>query len=174
MFDLQLPLTCIPWTTLSNPCNKVRGKYMCKEVFLRLPSCVFLRASVFIFVSLWCYMNQQMTIQHSDTSMSLAMDLVDLLGLMPLMTWISPINLGVLFWSERSERSFRAAVLPNLFRIIYFIIDTLTLRILRIGTSRNIKTCCFQISRGVKYVIEQPTLQTLPNWLYFAVQETKP
>ena len=29
-----------PWTTLSNPCNKVRGKYNWKEVFLRLPSCV--------------------------------------------------------------------------------------------------------------------------------------
>ena len=26
---------------LSNPCNKVRGKYICKEVFLRLPSCFF-------------------------------------------------------------------------------------------------------------------------------------
>ena len=24
-----------PWTTLSNPCNKVRGKYVVKEVFLR-------------------------------------------------------------------------------------------------------------------------------------------
>ena len=29
------------WTTLSNPCNKVRGKYICKEV-----SCVFLTACV--------------------------------------------------------------------------------------------------------------------------------
>ena len=40
MFGLQHPLTCKPWTTLSNPCNKVRGKYICKEVFLCLPSCV--------------------------------------------------------------------------------------------------------------------------------------
>ena len=43
-------VTCIlshanPWTTLSNPFNKVRGKYNCKEVFLRLPSCVILPAS---------------------------------------------------------------------------------------------------------------------------------
>ena len=37
---LQHPLTCKPWTTLSNPCNKVSGKYICKEV-----SCVFLLAS---------------------------------------------------------------------------------------------------------------------------------
>ena len=29
------------WTTLSNPCNKVRGKYICKEV-----SCIFLTACV--------------------------------------------------------------------------------------------------------------------------------
>ena len=55
MFGLQHPLTCISWTTLSNPCNKVRGKYVVKEVFLCLPSCVvyscvFLRASVFIII----------------------------------------------------------------------------------------------------------------------------
>ena len=47
MFGLQYPLTCKPWTTLSNPCNKGRGKYNCKEVFLccfflRFPSCVCL------------------------------------------------------------------------------------------------------------------------------------
>ena len=42
-------LTCKPWTTLSNPCNKVRGKYNCKEVFL-LP--FFMRLSVCI--CLWC------------------------------------------------------------------------------------------------------------------------
>ena len=34
MFDLQLPLTVKPHTTFSNPCNKVRGKYIVKEVFL--------------------------------------------------------------------------------------------------------------------------------------------
>ena len=43
-----------PWTTLSSPCNKVRGEYFSKEVFLHLnPSCVFLRASVSIIESLW-------------------------------------------------------------------------------------------------------------------------
>ena len=47
MFGLQHPLTCKPSTTLSNPCNKVRGEYFSKEVFLCLPSCVF------IVVSLW-------------------------------------------------------------------------------------------------------------------------
>ena len=40
MFGLQHPLTCKPWTNFSNPCNKVRGKYVVKEVFLRFPSCV--------------------------------------------------------------------------------------------------------------------------------------
>ena len=45
MFGIQHPLTCKPWTTLSNPCNKERGEYNCKEVFmrpsfLRFPSCV--------------------------------------------------------------------------------------------------------------------------------------
>ena len=38
-------------TTFSNLCNKGRGKYFVKEVFLRLPSCVFLPASVFIVAS---------------------------------------------------------------------------------------------------------------------------
>ena len=50
MFGLQHPLTCNPSTTLSNPCNKERGEYVVKEVFLRLPSCVFLDTS-FIIVS---------------------------------------------------------------------------------------------------------------------------
>ena len=49
MFGLQYPLTCNPSTTLSNPCNKVRGKYVVKEAFLR-PS--FLRP---LFVRLFNY-----------------------------------------------------------------------------------------------------------------------
>ena len=48
MFGLQYPLTCKPSTTLSNLTNKVRGKYICKEVFLCLPSCVFVLASVLL------------------------------------------------------------------------------------------------------------------------------
>ena len=36
MFGLQLHLTRKPWLTFSNPCNKVRGTYIYKEVFLRL------------------------------------------------------------------------------------------------------------------------------------------
>ena len=40
MFGLQHPLTCNPSTTLSNPCNKVRGEYFSKEVFLCLYYCV--------------------------------------------------------------------------------------------------------------------------------------
>ena len=40
-----------PWTTLSSPCNKVRGKYVVKEVFVRLPSCV-LPSGVFPLASL--------------------------------------------------------------------------------------------------------------------------
>ena len=36
------------WTTLSNPCNKVRGKHNCKEVFLRLPSFMRLVPASFI------------------------------------------------------------------------------------------------------------------------------
>ena len=52
MFGLQHPLTCKPWTTLSNPCNKVRAKYFSKEVFLRLPSCVFIMRRLFMRLSL--------------------------------------------------------------------------------------------------------------------------
>ena len=60
MFDLQLPLTCKTWTTLSNLTNKVRGLYFYKEVFLRLCHCVRL---LFI-ASVWCCMNMYMRMQH--------------------------------------------------------------------------------------------------------------
>ena len=80
MFDLQLPLTRKLWTTLSNPCNKVRGKYFYKEVFLRrlllrlslslrLYHCVRLLfiASVCIqHIYVYFCMNQQMTIQQMN------------------------------------------------------------------------------------------------------------
>ena len=35
-----------------NPCNKVRGKYNCKEVFLRLLSCVFIMRPLFMRLSM--------------------------------------------------------------------------------------------------------------------------
>ena len=69
MFGLQLPLTCKPCTTLSNPCNKVRGKYFIKKsscVCLYPPS-LSLRASVIHCVSMypawtcrWAYNNLAM------------------------------------------------------------------------------------------------------------------
>ena len=40
-----------PFCTLT---NKVRGKYICKDVFLRLSACVCLCHCVLIIVSLWC------------------------------------------------------------------------------------------------------------------------
>ena len=54
MFDLQLPLTRKPWTTLSNPCNKVRGK----NILLKKSSCVCLSLRTYhcvclFIVSLW-------------------------------------------------------------------------------------------------------------------------
>ena len=71
MFGLQHPLTCKPWTTLSNPCNKVRGKYVVKEVFLRplflrLPSCIYLSACVCLYYY-WVVMIRQISIQHLET-----------------------------------------------------------------------------------------------------------
>ena len=51
MFDLQLPPTRKPWTTLSNPCNKVRGIYFSKEVFLCLYHCVVLSCVCYHCVS---------------------------------------------------------------------------------------------------------------------------
>ena len=57
MFGLQHPLTCTPWTTLSNPCNKVRGEYFSKEVFLCLPSCIFVIASLMRRLSLCQYLS---------------------------------------------------------------------------------------------------------------------
>ena len=54
MFGLQHPLTWKLWTTLSNPCNKVRGKYVVKEVFLRLPSFLHLNCSCVVYYCV-CY-----------------------------------------------------------------------------------------------------------------------
>ena len=67
MFGLQLPLTVKPHTTLSNPCNKVRGKYFVKEVFLRLPSYVSLCRCVLIIVSWWCCRWQYNTSKSNET-----------------------------------------------------------------------------------------------------------
>ena len=46
-----------PFNNPFEPCNKVRGKYIVKEVFLRFPSCflsscIFLCASVFTIIEL--------------------------------------------------------------------------------------------------------------------------
>ena len=68
LFGLQLPLTVKPHTTFSNPCNRVRGKYFVKEVFLRLYHCVCcsLRRYVssiyiYIYISAWIYRGQYNT-----------------------------------------------------------------------------------------------------------------
>ena len=52
MFGLRHPLTCNPSTTLSNPCNKVKGEYFSKEVFLCLPACILIVPASFIPASL--------------------------------------------------------------------------------------------------------------------------
>ena len=49
MFGLQLPLTCNPWTTLSNPCNNVKGK-----ILLKKSSCAFLLASLSLRLFNYC------------------------------------------------------------------------------------------------------------------------
>ena len=68
LFGLQHPLTCKPWTTLSNPCNKVRGKYICKEVFL-LP--FFMRLSVCVCLYYyWVVMIRQISILHQSRTPS--------------------------------------------------------------------------------------------------------
>ena len=75
----QHPLTCKPWTPLSNPCNKVRGKYICKEVFL-LP--FFMRLSVWVCLYYyWVVMIRQMSIYHIDiTDSSTPTELLYILG----------------------------------------------------------------------------------------------
>ena len=52
MFDLQLPLTCKPWTTLSNPCNKVRGKILLKKFSCDLIYCVSMYP---VYICIWEY-----------------------------------------------------------------------------------------------------------------------
>ena len=58
MFGLQHPLSCNPSTTLSNPCNKVRGQYFSKAVFmrplfLRFPSCVLYSCVCYHWVGMY-------------------------------------------------------------------------------------------------------------------------
>ena len=67
MFGLQHPLTCKPWTTLSKPCNKVRGKYICKVVFLCLPSCVFILRRLFLRLS-FCVRLSLLLLSRYDTA----------------------------------------------------------------------------------------------------------
>ena len=63
MFGLRHPLTCNPSTTLSNPCNKVRGEYFSKEV-LRLPS--FMRLNYGVVVMLNERVNNYITRGHAS------------------------------------------------------------------------------------------------------------
>ena len=42
-------------------------------------------------------------IRNSDITMSLAMNLINLVGSLSIIAWISPTNLGDLFLSEGSE-----------------------------------------------------------------------
>ena len=76
MFGLQLPLTCKPWKTLSNPCNKVRGKILLKKSsFLHLCHCVFLRASLslcrcelfYIYMCMYVDVNLHMWLYNTNT-----------------------------------------------------------------------------------------------------------
>ena len=75
MFGLQHPLTCNPSTTLSNPCNKARGKYICKEVFLRYPSCIWLyRCELFyIYMCMYVAVNLHMWLYNTHTSSFLSL-----------------------------------------------------------------------------------------------------
>ena len=55
IFGIQLPLTCKPWVTFSNPYNKVRGTYIYKEVFARLlfiASVCILHEHVYVSISI--------------------------------------------------------------------------------------------------------------------------
>ena len=79
VFDLQLSLslslslTRKPWTTLSNPCNKVRGIYFSKEVFLRLYHCVRLLFIASVCIQhryVYSCMNMHIRMQHRDARFS--------------------------------------------------------------------------------------------------------
>ena len=103
MFGLQHPLTCKPSTTLSNTCNKVRGKYIWKEVFLRLypasflpvsSSCVFLRASLLLS----CY-----DTANEYTTIAVIMKKCQLLC-HPV--FISCLPKLVIFWSFQTKHSY--------------------------------------------------------------------
>ena len=76
MFDLQLPLTCNPWTTLSNPCNKVRGKILLKKfscIFVLLASLSLCRCELFyIYMCMYVDVNLHMWLYNSNLKCSLA------------------------------------------------------------------------------------------------------
>ena len=68
---------------LSNPCNKVRGKCNSKEVFLCLPSCVILLASLSLCHGTWLYniSNVSYITSISNSSLSLCVTSLIYLGL---------------------------------------------------------------------------------------------
>ena len=80
MFGLQHTLTCKPWKTLSNPCNKERGIYVVNEVllassllhplFLRLSVCVVYSCD-FIIVHLSNYCVVRMLHEHVYENISI-------------------------------------------------------------------------------------------------------
>ena len=59
-----------------------------------------------LYKKYWIYSCITCLIRNSDTSMSLAMDLIDLLRSLSIMAWISAMNSRVLFLSEKSEWDF--------------------------------------------------------------------
>ena len=87
MFGLQHPLTCKPWTTLSNPCNKERVKYVVKEVLLAsfITASLFLRllslrryvSNIYMCISAWisrwqCNKGSSDLSTETDTNIQLA------------------------------------------------------------------------------------------------------
>ena len=96
-------------------------------------------------------------IRNSDTLMSLAMDLIEMLGSLSIKVWISATNSRVIFLSERSERGFWAVVSsesPFDSSNSFHCLQISTLWNIRIGDSvwmPSSTVCRFQISVGVNF-----------------------
>ena len=71
IWSLRSVSSILSHANLSKPCNKVRGEYFSKEVFMRFPSCVLYSCVCYhcvgmypVYIYVFLHGNQQMTMQY--------------------------------------------------------------------------------------------------------------
>ena len=107
-FGLQHPLTCKPWTTLSNPCNKVRGEYFSKEVFLRLYYCVCYHCVGMYPAYICIFLHESADEYTTPSSPSFLLSLFPSGSRLP--SFLPSLSCNTFIGQMHSEHNFRSAV----------------------------------------------------------------